>query len=183
MDLLCLEDFGNPVHPPNPEHSEGRADLENRRVPLEELLGADDGLVRAGKAGRFAVAFMAADRAASAMRISARDGLAACVAVQPYGYSLVRRRVDEVALAEVVARHGLAVLPFDPIRSLGFWTADRRFDGVSPNALVARACRLATGGEGRRSRRRPPSRGNAARTSPRWPWPGCVRGPASSRRW
>ncbi|APU16607.1 MULTISPECIES: aldo/keto reductase [Actinoalloteichus] len=136
LDLLYTEDVTA-----DPEEAEK---AEDRRVSVEELLGALDRLVRAGKVRQIGAAFIEAERLAESMAAAERDGLAAYVAVQPPGYSLVRRRDYEDALAEKVARHGLAVLPYEPLLSLGFRISDPRFDGVSANALVARAYRRAS---------------------------------------
>jgi aryl-alcohol dehydrogenase-like predicted oxidoreductase len=82
-------------------------DLE---TPLEETMGALDGLVRAGKARHVAASNYSAPRLAEALAVSDREGLARFAVLQPH-YNLVDRRYES-ELAPVVAANGLAAIPY-----------------------------------------------------------------------
>jgi aryl-alcohol dehydrogenase-like predicted oxidoreductase len=68
------------------------AHADDPDTPLEETLGAFDGLVREGKVRQIAASNYSAPRLAEALEISERNGLARYVAPQPH-YSLVDREV------------------------------------------------------------------------------------------
>jgi aryl-alcohol dehydrogenase-like predicted oxidoreductase len=80
-------------------------------VAQEETLDAFDGLVRAGKVRALGASNFTAERLRSALEISARDGLAAYVALQPH-YNLLERAEFETELAPLLASEGLACLPY-----------------------------------------------------------------------
>jgi aryl-alcohol dehydrogenase-like predicted oxidoreductase len=80
-------------------------------TPVAEFLGALDELVREGKVREIAASNISAERLAESLAFSAREGLAGYVAVQPH-YNLVSRSTYEGPLAEVVAEHGLAAVPY-----------------------------------------------------------------------
>jgi aryl-alcohol dehydrogenase-like predicted oxidoreductase len=76
----------------------------------EETLDAFDALVRAGKVRAVAASNFSAERLRSALAISARDGLASYVALQPH-YNLVERDEFETALRPVLEAEGLSCVP------------------------------------------------------------------------
>jgi aryl-alcohol dehydrogenase-like predicted oxidoreductase len=92
----------------------------------EETAGAFDGLVRAGKVRAIAASNFTAERLRSALEISARDGLASYVALQPH-YNLVERQEYENALAPLVAAEGLGCMPYYALAK-GFLTGKYRPD-------------------------------------------------------
>lgn len=119
------------------------AHYDDPDTPLEETLGAFDALVRDGKVRHVAASNYGAPRLAAALAASDRDGLTRYVALQTH-YSLVERDEYEGALQELVAREGLACLPYFSL-ARGFLTGkyrpdgSTRGDGESPRAGAARA--------------------------------------------
>lgn len=105
----------------------------------EETLDAFDALVREGKVRAIGASNFSAGRLRSALEISARDGLAAFVALQPH-YNLLERTEFEAALAPVLAAEGLACLPYYGLAK-GFLTGKYRpgVDVASARAERARA--------------------------------------------
>ncbi|GAA2142879.1 aldo/keto reductase [Kitasatospora kazusensis] len=113
---------------------------DDPQTPVEEFIGALDELVRAGKVRAIAASNISAERLTEALEFSAREGLAAYVAVQPH-YNLVSRATYEGPLAEVVAAHGLASVPYYALAS-GFLTGKYRADGAAvPSARALGAAR------------------------------------------
>ncbi|MEU4113494.1 aldo/keto reductase [Kitasatospora sp. NPDC028055] len=104
-------------------------------TPVEEFVTALDELVRAGKVRAVAASNISAERLAEALSFAEREGLAKYVAVQPQ-YNLVSRGTFEGPLAEVVAEHGLATVPYYALAS-GFLTGKYRPGG--PGVDSARA--------------------------------------------
>ncbi|MGK4581921.1 aldo/keto reductase [Kitasatospora sp. HPMI-4] len=100
---------------------------DDPEVPVEEFITALDELVRAGKVRHIAASNISAERLTEALEFSAREGLAAYVAVQPH-YNLVSRDTYEGPLAEAVAAHGLSAVPYFALAS-GFLTGKYRPDG------------------------------------------------------
>jgi aryl-alcohol dehydrogenase-like predicted oxidoreductase len=90
----------------------------------EETADAFDGLVRAGKVRAIGASNFTADRLRSALEISARDGLASYVALQPH-YNLLERAEFETSLAPLLASEGLACLPYYGLAK-GFLTGKYR---------------------------------------------------------
>jgi aryl-alcohol dehydrogenase-like predicted oxidoreductase len=106
----------------------------------EETLAAFDALVRAGKVRAIGASNFSAERLRSALAISAREDLAAYVALQPH-YNLVERTEFETTLAPVLAENGLACVPYYGLAK-GFLTGKYRPGGAdvdSPRAEGARA--------------------------------------------
>ncbi|GAA5140769.1 aldo/keto reductase [Pseudonocardia adelaidensis] len=95
-------------------------------VPQEETADAFDALVKAGKVRALGASNFTAERLRSALEISARDGLAPYVALQPH-YNLVEREEYENALAPLVASEGLACMPYYALAK-GFLTGKYRPD-------------------------------------------------------
>jgi aryl-alcohol dehydrogenase-like predicted oxidoreductase len=110
---------------------------DDPNTPLEETLGAFDALVREGKVRHVAASNFEAPRLAEALAVSDREGFARFVALQPE-YSLVERDYES-ELRDVVAREGLACLPYWSL-AMGFLTGKYRpgaLHGSSPRAQGA----------------------------------------------
>ncbi|MFM9449109.1 aldo/keto reductase [Streptomyces acidiscabies] len=109
-------------------------------VPVEEIIGALDELVQAGKVRHIAASNISADRLRESLDFSDREGLARYVAIQPH-YNLVSRDTYEGPLQDVVSQAGLAAVPYFALAS-GFLTGKYR-----PGAVVEGA--RAAGGAGK----------------------------------
>jgi aryl-alcohol dehydrogenase-like predicted oxidoreductase len=90
----------------------------------EETLGAFDTLVREGKVRAIGASNFTAERLCSALEVSARNGFASYVALQPH-YNLLERAEFEAALAPVLAAENLACLPYFGLAK-GFLTGKYR---------------------------------------------------------
>ncbi|MFD5466500.1 aldo/keto reductase [Kitasatospora sp. NPDC127059] len=104
-------------------------------TPVEEFVTALDELVRAGKVRAVAASNISAERLAEALAFAEREGLAKYVAVQPH-YNLVSRDTFEGPLADVVAQHGLATVPYYALAS-GFLTGKYRPGGAGVDSARA----------------------------------------------
>ncbi|ANP55959.1 aryl-alcohol dehydrogenase-like predicted oxidoreductase [Streptomyces griseochromogenes] len=93
-------------------------------VPVEEIIGALDELVRAGKVRHIAASNIGAERLAASLDFSEREGLARYVALQPH-YNLVSRDTYEGPLQDLAARAGVAAVPYYALAS-GFLTGKYR---------------------------------------------------------
>jgi aryl-alcohol dehydrogenase-like predicted oxidoreductase len=93
-------------------------------VPVEEIIGALDELVRAGKVRHIAASNITPERLRASLDLSDREGLAKYVALQPH-YNLVARGSYEGELQGVAARYGLAAVPYFALAS-GFLTGKYR---------------------------------------------------------
>jgi len=93
-------------------------------TPQEETLAAFDGLVRAGKVREIGASNFSAARLESALALSAKEGLAAYVALQPH-YNLVERAEFEATLLPVLVEHGLSCVPYFGL-ARGFLTGKYR---------------------------------------------------------
>ena len=100
------------------------AHIDDATTPLEETLRAFDALVREGKVRHIAASNYAAPRLAEALAISAREGLARYVAVQPH-YNLVHRGDYEGALAALCAKERVSCIPYFALAK-GFLTGKYR---------------------------------------------------------
>ncbi|MER5433999.1 aldo/keto reductase [Streptomyces sp. NPDC002588] len=98
--------------------------FDKPEVPVEEIIGALDELVRAGKVRHIAASNITAERLRESLEFSDREGLARYVAVQPH-YNLVSRDTYEGGLQELAARAGLAAVPYYALAS-GFLTGKYR---------------------------------------------------------
>ncbi|AUY54334.1 aldo/keto reductase [Streptomyces sp. CB01881] len=96
-------------------------------TPVEEFVTALNELVKEGKIREIAASNISAERLAEALAFAASEGLAKYVAVQPH-YNLVSRATFEGPLADVVADHGLATVPYYALAS-GFLTGKYRPGG------------------------------------------------------
>ncbi len=93
-------------------------------VPVEEIIGALDELVRAGKVRHIAASNISAERLAASLDFSEREGLARYVALQPH-YNLVSRDTYEGELQDLAARTGLVAVPYYALAA-GFLTGKYR---------------------------------------------------------
>lgn len=98
--------------------------LDDTSVPVAEIVTALDGLVREGKVREIGASNLSPRRLEESLLFSEREGLARYVVLQPH-YSLVSRATYEGELEEVVARYGLAALPYYGLAS-GFLTGKYR---------------------------------------------------------
>ncbi|MFR9797743.1 aldo/keto reductase [Streptomyces sp. MS06] len=98
--------------------------FDKPEVPVEEIIGALDELVKAGKVRHIAASNISAERLQASLDFSDREGLARYVALQPH-YNLVSRDTYEGALQDVAARAGLAAVPYYALAS-GFLTGKYR---------------------------------------------------------
>jgi aryl-alcohol dehydrogenase (NADP+) len=116
------------------------AHVDDPGTPLAETLAAFNGLVRAGTVRYIAASNFTAARLSESLRTSAREGLAAYVALQAE-YNLVQREGYERDLAPTMTSAGLACLPYVAL-ARGFLTGKYRPGGPavdSPRADQARA--------------------------------------------
>ncbi|MFI1735504.1 aldo/keto reductase [Streptomyces acidicola] len=93
-------------------------------VPVEEIVGALDDLVKAGKVRAIAASNISPERLQASLDFSDREGLARYVALQPH-YNLVSRSTYEGPLQDVAARAGLAAVPYFSL-AMGFLTGKYR---------------------------------------------------------
>lgn len=100
---------------------------DDPRTPVEEFLGTLDELIREGKVRAIGASNITPERLTESLEFSAREGVAAYVAVQPH-YNLVSRSTYEGPLAAAVAEHGLSTVPYYALAS-GFLTGKYRADG------------------------------------------------------
>jgi aryl-alcohol dehydrogenase (NADP+) len=107
-------------------------------TPMEESLRAFDALVREGKLRYVAASNFTAARLADALALSAREGLARYVALQPH-YNLMVRNEYEGPLSELCAREGVACLPYFAL-AMGFLTGKYR-TGVAVQSARAEGAR------------------------------------------
>ncbi|WP_407989411.1 aldo/keto reductase [Kitasatospora sp. CMC57] len=104
-------------------------------TPVEEFVPALDELVQEGKVRAVAASNISAERLTEALEFSAKEGLAAYVAVQPH-YNLVSRGTYEGPLADVVAAYGLSAVPYYALAS-GFLTGKYRPGGAAVDSARA----------------------------------------------
>ncbi|MFE9677844.1 aldo/keto reductase [Streptomyces sp. NPDC006259] len=98
--------------------------FDKPEVPVEEIVGALDELVKAGKVRHIAASNISPERLRASLEFSDREGLARYVALQPH-YNLVSRDTYEGALQDLVAASGLAAVPYYALAS-GFLTGKYR---------------------------------------------------------
>ncbi|MEU6357517.1 aldo/keto reductase [Streptomyces sp. NPDC047072] len=110
--------------------------FDKPEIPVEEIIGALDELVRAGKVRHIAASNISAERLQESLDFSDREGLARYVAVQPH-YNLVSRDTYEGDLQDVVAREGLSAVPYFALAS-GFLTGKYRPGTTVDSARAAR---------------------------------------------
>ncbi|GGQ09810.1 aldo/keto reductase [Streptomyces roseolilacinus] len=98
--------------------------FDKPEVPVEEIIGALDELVKAGKVRHIAASNISAERLRASLDFSEREGLARYVALQPH-YNLVSRDTYEGELQHLAERSGLAAVPYYALAS-GFLTGKYR---------------------------------------------------------
>ncbi|MDA5146810.1 aldo/keto reductase [Streptomyces sp. AD681] len=108
--------------------------FDKPEVPVEEIIGTLDELVKAGKVRYIAASNISAERLAASLEFSDREGLARYVALQPH-YNLVSRDTYEGELRDLAERAGLAAVPYYALAA-GFLTGKYRpgTDVDSPRA-------------------------------------------------
>jgi aryl-alcohol dehydrogenase-like predicted oxidoreductase len=87
------------------------AHADDPGVPMEETLLAFDALVREGKVRQLAASNFTAPRLAEALAVSDREGFARYSALQNH-YNLLERAEYEGGVEPLLAREGIASLPF-----------------------------------------------------------------------
>jgi aryl-alcohol dehydrogenase-like predicted oxidoreductase len=108
-------------------------------TPLEETLGAFQGLIDEGRIRYAGASNYSAERLTEALEIGEQEGMASYVALQPH-YNLLERGEYERELRPVCERHGLACLPYFGL-ARGFLTGKYRPGGQevsSPRAAGVR---------------------------------------------
>lgn len=98
--------------------------FDKPEVPVEEIVGALDELVKAGKVRHIAASNISPERLRASLDFSDREGLARYVALQPH-YNLVSRGTYEGPLQDLAAAEGLAAVPYFSLAS-GFLTGKYR---------------------------------------------------------
>ncbi|WP_316771225.1 aldo/keto reductase [Streptomyces sasae] len=98
--------------------------FDKPEVPVEEIIGALDELVRAGKVRHIAASNITPERLQESLEFSDREGLARYVALQPH-YNLVSRDTYEGPLQDLASRTGLAAVPYFALAA-GFLTGKYR---------------------------------------------------------
>ncbi|MFH0180480.1 aldo/keto reductase [Streptomyces cacaoi] len=113
--------------------------FDKPEVPVEEIVGALDELVRAGKVRHIAASNISPERLQESLEFSDREGLARYVALQPH-YNLVSRDTYEGGLQDLAARFGLAAVPYFALAA-GFLTGKYRPGTTVQSARAAGAAK------------------------------------------
>ncbi|MQY35617.1 Aldo-keto reductase IolS [Streptomyces sp. RB17] len=111
--------------------------FDKPEVPVEEIIGALDELVQAGKVRHIAASNISPERLKASLDFSDREGLARYVALQPH-YNLVSRDTYEGPLQELTAKEGLAAVPYFSLAA-GFLTGKYRPGTTVDSARAGRA--------------------------------------------
>ncbi|MGY1580597.1 aldo/keto reductase [Streptomyces sp. MN13] len=122
--------------------------FDRPEVPVEEIIGALDELVKAGKVRHIAASNISAERLRESLEFSDRERLARYVALQPH-YNLVSRETYEGELQDVAARAGLAAVPYYALAS-GFLTGKYRPGTTVDSARASGAAKHLDSERGRR---------------------------------
>ncbi|WP_327292925.1 aldo/keto reductase [Streptomyces sp. NBC_01198] len=122
--------------------------FDKTEVPVEEIVGALDELVKAGKVRHIAASNITPERLQASLDFSDREGLARYVALQPH-YNLVSRDTYEGPLQDLAAREGLAAVPYFALAS-GFLTGKYRPGATVDSARAGSAAKHAGSERGRR---------------------------------
>ncbi|MFF8649734.1 aldo/keto reductase [Streptomyces griseoluteus] len=122
--------------------------FDQPEVPVEEIIGALDELVRAGKVRYIGASNISAERLKESLEFSDRAGLARYVALQPH-YNLVSRDTYEGPLQDVAAREGLLAVPYYALAS-GFLTGKYRPGATVESARAGSAAKYLDSERGRR---------------------------------
>ncbi|MEV7319751.1 aldo/keto reductase [Streptomyces sp. NPDC093970] len=121
--------------------------FDKPEIPVEEIIGALDELVRAGKVRHIAASNITAERLQESLDLSDREGLARYVALQPH-YNLVSRDTYEGPLQELASRTGLAAVPYFALAA-GFLTGKYRPGATVDSARSGRAAQYLESERGR----------------------------------
>ncbi|MFI5799543.1 aldo/keto reductase [Streptomyces sp. NPDC051677] len=113
--------------------------FDKTEVPVAEIVGALDELVKAGKVRHIAASNISPERLQESLEFSDREGLARYVALQPH-YNLVSRDTYEGGLQDLAARFGLAAVPYYALAS-GFLTGKYRPGTTVESARAAGAAK------------------------------------------
>ncbi|WP_406008115.1 aldo/keto reductase [Streptomyces sp. NBC_00637] len=113
--------------------------FDKPEVPVEEIIGALDELVRAGKVRHIAASNISPERLQESLEFSDREGLARYVALQPH-YNLVSRDTYEGRLQDLAGRFGLAAVPYFALAA-GFLTGKYRPGTTVESARAAGAAK------------------------------------------
>jgi aryl-alcohol dehydrogenase-like predicted oxidoreductase len=113
--------------------------FDKTEVPVEEIVGALDELVKAGKVRHIAASNISPERLQESLEFSDREGLARYVALQPH-YNLVSRDTYEGGLQDLADRFGLAAVPYYALAS-GFLTGKYRPGTTVESARAAGAAK------------------------------------------
>ncbi|MGW2556948.1 aldo/keto reductase [Streptomyces sp. NPDC001635] len=111
--------------------------FDRPEVPVEEIVGALDELVKAGKVRSIGASNISAERLQESLDVSDRENVARYVALQPH-YNLVSRDTYEGALQDVASRAGLAAVPYFSLAA-GFLTGKYRPGTTVDSARAGRA--------------------------------------------
>ncbi|MER6733517.1 aldo/keto reductase [Streptomyces puniciscabiei] len=122
--------------------------FDKPEVPVEEIIGALDELVKAGKVRHIAASNISPERLKASLDFSDREGLARYVALQPH-YNLVSRDTYEGPLQELVGKEGLSAVPYFSLAA-GFLTGKYRPGTKVDSARASRAQGYAESERGQR---------------------------------
>jgi aryl-alcohol dehydrogenase-like predicted oxidoreductase len=111
--------------------------FDKPEVPVEEIIGALDELVKAGKVRHIAASNISPERLRASLDFSDREGLARYVALQPH-YNLVSRDTYEGPLQDLAAKEGLSSVPYFSLAA-GFLTGKYRPGTKVDSARAGRA--------------------------------------------
>ncbi|MEU0677675.1 aldo/keto reductase [Streptomyces sp. NPDC006172] len=113
--------------------------FDKPEIPVEEIVGALDELVKTGKVRHIAASNISPERLRASLEFSDREGLARYVALQPH-YNLVSRDTYEGALQDAAAEAGLAAVPYFSLAS-GFLTGKYRAGATVDSARAEGAAK------------------------------------------
>jgi aryl-alcohol dehydrogenase-like predicted oxidoreductase len=122
--------------------------FDKPEVPVEEIIGALDELVKAGKVRHIAASNISPERLKASLDFSDREGLARYVALQPH-YNLVSRDTYEGPLQDLVGKEGLSAVPYFSLAA-GFLTGKYRPGTKVDSARASRAQEYAESERGQR---------------------------------
>ncbi|MEV5607253.1 aldo/keto reductase [Streptomyces sp. NPDC052225] len=112
---------------------------DDETIPVEEIIGALDELVKAGKVRNIAASNISPARLQESLDFSDREGVARYVAIQPH-YNLVSRDTYEGERQDIASRAGLGAVPYYALAS-GFLTGKYRPGATVDSARAAGAGR------------------------------------------
>ncbi|MGW2645129.1 aldo/keto reductase [Streptomyces sp. NPDC001393] len=111
--------------------------FDKPEIPVEEIIGALDELVKAGKVRQIGASNISPERLQASLDFSDREGLARYVALQPH-YNLVSRDTYEGPLQDLAAKEGLSAVSYFSLAS-GFLTGKYRPGTKVDSARASRA--------------------------------------------